>query len=79
MSELWIWTTDFPWAFLASSFCGSPLESARAKNSGAIKLKGLKTLRSPPNKTPDFSTADALAISSAVSPDAGTITSLPWL
>lgn len=52
-------------------------EEARAKNNGFIKSNGLRILRSPPSKTPDFSTADARAMSSAVSPDAGTMTSFP--
>ena len=40
---------------------------------------GLTTFKSPPSITPDLSTVAALAMSSAVSPDAGTITSPPLL
>ena len=35
--------------------------------------------KSPPSNTPSFSTTEATEISSAVSPEAGTITSLPLL
>ena len=35
--------------------------------------------KSPPSKTPCFSTTDATEISSAVSPEAGTMTSPPLL
>ena len=44
-----------------------------------ISSFGITTFKSPPSKMPDLSTVAALAISSAVSPDAGTITSPPLL
>ena len=44
-----------------------------------MSLFGITTFKSPPSKIPDLSTVAALAISSAVSPDAGTITSPPLL
>lgn len=50
-----------------------------AKNIDSSSLFGVITFKSPPSKTPDFSTTDATEISSAVSPDAGTITSPPLL
>ena len=42
-------------------------------------LFGFIIFKSPPSKIPAFSTVAALAISMAVSPDAGTITSPPSL
>lgn len=79
MSELWMWTTDLPCAFLDNSFCGDPCEIRRAKKPGFNPLFGLTILRSPPSIIPFVVTKDALEISSAVSPEAGIITSLPWL
>ncbi len=61
------------------SLCGFPLEILIAKKAGFISSGGVITLRSPPNKTPDFSTTEAIEISSAVSPEPGTITSPPLL
>lgn len=52
---------------------------AIAKNNGLIKLNYLRTFRSLTRKTTVFSTAEALSISSAISPEAGLFTSMPWL
>ena len=50
-----------------------------AKKEELISLFGITIFKSPPSKIPDLSTVAALAMSSAVSPDAGTITSPPLL
>lgn len=50
-----------------------------AKNVGSIFLVGVIIFKSLPSATPFLLTTEALAISSAVSPEAGTITSLPVL
>ena len=50
-----------------------------AKNAESSSVGSVIIFRSPPSKTPDFSTTEAIEISSAVSPEAGTITSPPRL
>ena len=50
-----------------------------ARNIGLISELGLMTFKSPPSKIPEIWTKDARAMSSAVSPEAGTITSFPVL
>ena len=49
-----------------------------ARNIGLISELGLMTFKSPPSKIPEIWTKDARAMSSAVSPEAGTITSFPY-
>ncbi len=76
-SELCKWTIDFPCALLISSLFCWPLEIQSARKELSIMfILGLIILRSPPKTAPEIHTCDALAMSSAVSPEAGTITSL---
>ena len=50
-----------------------------ARNSESISSDGEIIFKSPPSRKPDFSTTEAIDMSSAVSPEAGTITSPPLL
>lgn len=50
-----------------------------ARNAESKSAGGVIIFKSPPSNIPSFSTTEATEISSAVSPDAGTITSLPLL
>jgi len=78
-SELLIWTTDLPCARLLNSFCWLPLEIVMARNSGFIVEFARTIFKSPPRITPPLPTTEAREISSAVSPEDGTITSPPRL
>ena len=59
--------------------CVAPLEIVSARKAESYSAVGDTIFRSPPSRMPGLTTTDAIEISSAVSPEAGTMTSPPLL